>query len=106
MASTSKSPDEPIRCLLIQPAFALTNYWNFVESARAIGAKATAPPLGLMTVAALLPQHWTFTLADLNVRELDEKAWQEADVICTGGMLPQQQESWSSFAERKLKVSM
>ncbi len=82
--------DDPIRCLLIQPAFALTNYWNFVESARAIGAKATAPPLGLLTVAALLPQHWSFTLCDLNVRELDEQAWKEADVICTGGMLPQQ----------------
>ncbi|MEL6104686.1 MAG: DUF4070 domain-containing protein, partial [Planctomycetota bacterium] len=70
--------------------FEQTNYWNFVESARAVGAKATAPPLGLLTVAALLPQHWEFRLADLNVAPLDETDWEWADLICTGGMLPQQ----------------
>ncbi len=84
------SPDQPLRCLLIQPLFEQTNYWNFVESARAIGAKATAPPLGLMTVAALLPQSWEFEIVDLNVGPLDAETWARADVICTGGMLPQQ----------------
>ncbi|MEO1524389.1 MAG: B12-binding domain-containing radical SAM protein [Planctomycetota bacterium] len=85
-----ESPDRPLRCLLIQPRFEQTNYWNFVESARAIGAKATAPPLGLLTVAALLPQQWTFRLADLNVEPLSDADWEWADLICTGGMLPQQ----------------
>lgn len=55
-----------------------------------MGAKATAPPLGLLTVAALLPQHWQFRVADLNVGPLSEQDWQWADIICTGGMLPQQ----------------
>ncbi len=90
MTAPSKQPEDAIKCLLIQPEFESTNYWNFVESARAIGAKATAPPLGLMTVAALLPQHWEFEIVDLNVAPLDEDTWQEADLICTGGMLPQQ----------------
>ncbi len=67
------------------------NYWNLVESAKAVGAKATAPPLGLLTVAALLPANWKFTLVDLNVREITTKEWEEADIICTGGMLPQQE---------------
>ncbi|MEL7336128.1 MAG: radical SAM protein [Planctomycetota bacterium] len=84
------SPDAPVRCLLIQPLFEQTNYWNFVESARAIGARATAPPLGLLTVAALLPQHWEFRLVDLNVGPLRDEDWQWADVVCSGGMLPQQ----------------
>uniref|UniRef100_UPI00384F513D radical SAM protein n=1 Tax=Neorhodopirellula lusitana TaxID=445327 RepID=UPI00384F513D len=75
---------------MIQPQFEQTNYWNFVESARAIGAKATAPPLGLMTVAAMLPQEWEFEIVDLNVGPLNEESWQRADLICTGGMLPQQ----------------
>ena len=88
--SLPRSPEEPVRCLLIQPRFETTNYWNFVESARAIGAKATAPPLGLLTVAALLPHHWEFRVVDLNVTELSESDWQWADLICTGGMLPQQ----------------
>ncbi|WP_231603323.1 B12-binding domain-containing radical SAM protein [Neorhodopirellula pilleata] len=83
-------PDKKLRCLLIQPRFEQTNYWNFVESARAIGAKATAPPLGLMTVAALLPQTWEFELVDLNVGPLEQSSWDRADLICTGGMLPQQ----------------
>ncbi|KAA5547334.1 radical SAM protein [Roseiconus nitratireducens] len=75
---------------MIQPEFEQTNYWNFVESARAIGAKATAPPLGLLTVAALLPQHWEFRLVDLNVGPLADADWEWADLVCTGGMLPQQ----------------
>lgn len=83
-------PDQKIRCLLIQPCFEQTNYWNFVESARAIGAKATAPPLGLMTVAALLPDHWEFKLVDLNVGPMDDADWEWADLVCSGGMLPQQ----------------
>ncbi|MCM2373855.1 B12-binding domain-containing radical SAM protein [Aporhodopirellula aestuarii] len=90
MRTLPEDPDQPLRCLLIQPLFEQTNYWNFVESARAIGAKATAPPLGLMTVAALLPQAWEFEIADLNVAPLDPTSWERADIICTGGMLPQQ----------------
>jgi radical SAM superfamily enzyme YgiQ (UPF0313 family) len=46
--------------------------------------------LGLLTVAALLPQHWTFQLVDLNVRDLRDDEWNSADIICTGGMIPQQ----------------
>jgi len=83
-------PDQHLNCLLIQPRFAESNYWNFVEAAQAIGAKATAPPLGLLTVAAILPQHWTFKVVDLNVRDLTEEEWSQADIVCTGGMLPQQ----------------
>ncbi|MEZ6137341.1 MAG: radical SAM protein [Pirellulaceae bacterium] len=84
------APDQALHCLLIQPEFAASNYWNFVEAANAIGAKATAPPLGLLTVAAILPNHWTFELVDLNVRPITEQQWDAADLVCTGGMLPQQ----------------
>ncbi len=83
-------PTDALRCLLVQPKFEESNFWNFVEGARSIGAKATAPPLGLLTVAALLPQSWQFRVVDLNVRALtdDDFAW--ADIVCTGGMLAQQ----------------
>jgi len=90
MNNLPTSPDGILRCLLIQPRFESTNFWNFVESAQAIGAKATAPPLGLMTVAALLPQQWEFEIVDLNVGPMDLRTWERADLICTGGMLPQQ----------------
>ncbi|MDH3316478.1 MAG: B12-binding domain-containing radical SAM protein [Gammaproteobacteria bacterium] len=84
------SPDDTLNCLLIQPKFKDVNFWNFVEAARAVGAKAEAPPLGLLTVAALLPQRWTIRLVDLNVRELDDEEWARADLICVGGMIQQQ----------------
>lgn len=84
------SPDDRLRCLLVQPKFEELNYWNFLEGARAIGAKAAAPPLGLLTVAAILPQHWQFVLVDLNVEPLTDAHLAESDLVCTGGMLPQQ----------------
>jgi len=53
------------------------------------GRKALLPPLGLLTVAALLPKDWDVRLVDLNVRPLepDELAW--ADVVFLSGMLVQ-----------------
>ncbi len=43
-----------------------------------------------MTVAALLPAHWDIRLTDINVADLTDEDWNWADVICTGGMIPQQ----------------
>ncbi len=90
MARPVRSPDESLHCLLIQPQFMASNFWNLTESAATTGAKTVAPPLGLLTVAALLPQNWTFKLVDLNVRDLTDDEWNAADIICTGGMIPQQ----------------
>ena len=84
------SPDDQLHCLLIQPSFSTNNYWNYVEVARLTGAQTVAPPLGLLTVAAILPQHWVFHLVDMNVREVSEEEWNQADLVCVGGMLPQQ----------------
>ena len=45
------------RCLLIHPKFSPYSFWNFVEVSKIVGAKYQAAPLGLMTVAALLPKN-------------------------------------------------
>jgi len=84
------NPDEKLNCLLVQPKFSQNNFWNYTSVAHAVGAKTPAAPLGLLTVAALLPQHWQFTLVDLNVRPITAAEWDAADLICVGGMLPQQ----------------
>jgi hypothetical protein len=89
MAEPSFHPDEPLHCLLIQPRFEASNFWSMTDSAATTGAKTVAPPLGPLTVAAILPQNWTFKLVDLNVRELRNEEWDAADIICTGGMIPQ-----------------
>lgn len=87
---SSLRPDSTLRCVLVQPKFEELNYWNFLEGAQAIGAKAAAPPLGLLTVASLLPQNWEFKLVDINVEPLTDEHLKWADIVCTGGMLPQQ----------------
>ncbi len=83
-------PDSPIKCLLIQAEFVEFSFWNYKDACELIGAKTPSPPLGLITVAAILPQHWSFRLLDLNTKEFDRKLWDWADIICVGGMLPQQ----------------
>jgi radical SAM superfamily enzyme YgiQ (UPF0313 family) len=76
---------------LVNPEFRGQSFWNFTATCELMGAKTMAPPLGLITVAAILPQHWQFRLVDLNVKPLTQADWDWADLICTGGMLPQQQ---------------
>ena len=85
-----RSPDAPINCLLVHPRFSAFSFWNYRDTAATIGAKSPSPPLGLITIAAILPTSWNFRLKDLNARPLTEADWEWADVICTGGMLPQQ----------------
>ena len=83
-------PDESLRCLLVQPKFSTVNFWNYVEFCELMGARAIQPPLGLLTAAALLPRAWQVRVVDLNVRPLSEADWAWAQVVGTGGMLPQQ----------------
>jgi len=46
------------KCLLVSPRFSEYSYWNYREVCELIGASYPAAPLGLVTVAALLPQDW------------------------------------------------
>jgi len=78
------------KCLLIHPKFSPYSFWNFVEVSKIVGAKYQAAPLGLMTVAALLPQDWEIKLIDTNVEPLLDEYFEWADLVFTGGMLPQQ----------------
>ncbi len=78
------------RCLLVSPRFSEFSYWNYREVCELFGARYPAAPLGLVTVAALLPREWTIRLLDLNVREMDTELLDWADIVMTGGMIPQQ----------------
>ena len=78
-------------CLIVQSEFSEFSFWNYVDVCKLLGAKYPAAPLGLMTAAALLPQQWEFKLVDANVQPLLNEHFEWADIVCTGGMLPQQQ---------------
>lgn len=80
----------PTRCLLIYPEFTLRSFWNFKATCDLAGAKYPATPLGLITVAAMLPKDWEIRLVDCNVEPLTDEHFHWADLVFTGGMLPQQ----------------
>ena len=74
--------------LLIYPEFPET-FWSFTYALSFIGKKAAFPPLGLITVAALLPENWAKRLVDTNVERLKDKDILWADLVFIGGMTVQ-----------------
>jgi radical SAM superfamily enzyme YgiQ (UPF0313 family) len=88
-----QSPPEAsseVRCLLVYPEFTLASFWNFRAACELRGAKYPAIPLGLITVAGLLPSSWQVRLVDCNVEMLSDRDLEWADIVFVGGMLPQQ----------------
>ena len=79
-----------MRALLVCPEFPVS-FWSFRKAVSFRGNKTTNPPLGLLTVAALLPSDWKLRLADLNTRSLTEQDWQWADLILITSMYIQRQ---------------
>ena len=78
-----------MRALLVYPRFP-TTYWGFQFSLPLIYSRATLPPLGLISVAALLPRTWELRLVDLNIEPLDDEALRWAEVVMVSGMLVQE----------------
>ncbi len=82
--------DCPCRVLLVYPKFVPNSFWGYTEACKLIGARYPAAPLGLITVAALLPQDWEFKLVNCNTEDLELADIEWADMVMTGGMLNQQ----------------
>jgi radical SAM superfamily enzyme YgiQ (UPF0313 family) len=84
--------------LLIYPEFP-DSFWSFKHALPFIGKKAAHPPLGLLTVAAMLPTDWQLRLVDTNVRELtnEDLAWAQIALISAMGV---QRPSALSLIER------
>jgi len=74
-----------MNALLIYPEFPET-YWSFRHALKFVGKRAAQPPLGLMTVAALLPKHWNKRLVDINVERLRDRDLDWADVAFVSAM--------------------
>jgi hypothetical protein len=79
--------------LLVFPKFNLNSFWNLQVVCDIWGARFPAPPLGLITLAALLPASWNLRLINRNAEELCDSDLAWADVVMTGGMLPQQDDT-------------
>jgi radical SAM superfamily enzyme YgiQ (UPF0313 family) len=77
-----------MKILLVYPEFPDT-FWSFKHALRFVHKKASSPPLGLITIAPLLPEDWEKRLVDMNVEPLTEKHLRWADMVFISAMVVQ-----------------
>jgi radical SAM superfamily enzyme YgiQ (UPF0313 family) len=74
--------------LLLYPEFP-TTFWSFKHALKFVRKRASLPPLGLLTVAAMLPREWRVRLVDLNVGKLGKRDLAWADLVFVSAMIAQ-----------------
>jgi radical SAM superfamily enzyme YgiQ (UPF0313 family) len=74
-----------MKILLVYPNYPDT-FWSFKYALKFISKKATHPPLGLLTVATMLPKEWEKKIVDLNVTILKDKDLEWADLVFLSAM--------------------
>ena len=74
-----------MKVLLIYPETPST-FWSFKEALKFVSKKSAEPPLGLITVAAMLPKDWSKKLIDINVSKLNDKDILWADYVFISAM--------------------
>ena len=89
-----------MRVLLINPEFP-SSFWSWQQSCELLGRKTLMPPLGLLTLAALLPGDWEFRLVDLNTRRLRPDDWDWAEIVMLSGMIVQREGMVTLIREAK-----
>ncbi len=77
-----------MKILFVYPQVSET-FWSFKHALRLVRRKAAFPPLGALTVAAMLPVYWEKRLVDLNVRELRDEELLWADYVFISAMIAQ-----------------
>ncbi len=77
-----------MKVLLVYPQYPDT-FWSFKHALKIIAKKASFPPLGLLTVAAMLPQEWQKKLVDMNVTPLNDEDLKWADYVFISAMVVQ-----------------
>jgi radical SAM superfamily enzyme YgiQ (UPF0313 family) len=89
-----------MKVLLLYPSFPDT-FWSFRHSLKFIRKKSAFPPLGLLTVGAMLPQEWDKRLVDLNVTKLTEKDLEWADYAFVSAMVVQRKSARQTISRCK-----
>jgi radical SAM superfamily enzyme YgiQ (UPF0313 family) len=89
-----------MKVLLIYPLFP-KSFWSFEKTLALVDCKALMPPLGLITVAAILPQEWEFKLIDHNIEEINESDWDWAELVIISGMIVQKDDMLLQVAAAK-----
>ncbi|CAN1213120.1 DUF4070 domain-containing protein [Tumidithrix helvetica PCC 7403] len=89
-----------MRVLLVYPLFPKT-FWSYEKILELVNRKVLLPPLGLITVASILPQAWEFKLVDRNVRNITEAEWAWADLVILSAMIVQKDDLLAIIQEAK-----
>jgi len=89
--------------LMVYPKYPDT-FWSFKHALKFVSKKASFPPLGLLTVAAMLPKEWNKKIIDTNVRELSDENILWADYVFISAMSIQS-ESANQIIERCKKLN-
>ncbi|HBQ98541.1 MAG TPA: B12-binding domain-containing radical SAM protein, partial [Cyanobacteria bacterium UBA11691] len=89
-----------MKVLLIYPLFPQT-FWSYDTLLDLVDLKVLFPPLGLITVAGILPQEWEFKLCDRNVRPVTEAEWEWADLVILSAMIVQKKDIVDQIQEAK-----
>jgi radical SAM superfamily enzyme YgiQ (UPF0313 family) len=74
-----------MNCLLVYPKYPDT-FWSFRHALKFVAKKASFPPLGLLTIAAMLPGEWHQRLVDMNVEDLRDEDIRWADLVFLSAM--------------------
>lgn len=74
-----------MKVLLVYPETPST-FWSFKEALKFVSKKSAEPPLGLITIASMLPEEWDKKLIDLNVSKLTDKSISWADYVFISAM--------------------
>jgi len=77
-----------VNILMVYPEFPDT-FWSFKHALKFVGKRSALPPLGLLTVSAMLPPDWSVRLVDMNVRRITEKDLAWADCAFLSAMIVQ-----------------
>src|SRR5512136_1270021 len=75
-----------MKILLLYPPTPET-FWSFKHVLRFVSKRATFPPLGLLTIAGMLPPDWELKLVDMNVERLKDSALRWADYVMVSAMI-------------------
>jgi len=89
--------------LMVYPMYPDT-FWSFKHALKFVSKKASFPPLGLLTVASMLPEEWNKRLIDMNAIGLSDEDILWADYVFVSAMSVQS-ESANKVIERCKKLN-
>ena len=91
-----------MKALLLWPVLP-NSFWSYQETLDLAKLRSTNPPLGLITVAAMLPSHWEIRFVDRNVRCETEADWSWCDLVIISAMIVQK-DDFRSLIQKALSL--